>query len=178
MLILTAAVILVGILCLADMLMTFGVIRRLREHTATLGQFTGADMSVSGLGQGETPGGFSITDVDGKSVQGPAGLRLTAFFSSSCPVCPEKVPAFTDYVRISGAQRDQVLAIVVGSSADEIPYLGRLAEVAQVCVEPASGDLVKPFKINGFPAFCLLDADGSVVASGYEPAELPALELA
>jgi len=36
MAILSAAIVVVGLLCLADLLLTFGVIRRLREHTEQL----------------------------------------------------------------------------------------------------------------------------------------------
>ena len=49
--ILIAAVVVVGGLCLLDLLLTFGVIRRLREHTSML---TGAG---GGLRAGCRPGG-------------------------------------------------------------------------------------------------------------------------
>jgi len=49
MAILVAAIGLVGLLCLADLLLTFGVIRRLREHTEQLAGLRGQDAPVTGL---------------------------------------------------------------------------------------------------------------------------------
>ena len=47
MAILVAAIGLVGLLCLADLLLTFGVIRRLREHTEQLAGLRGQDAPVT-----------------------------------------------------------------------------------------------------------------------------------
>ena len=99
---------------------------------------------------------------------------MAAFFSSSCSVCPERVPAFVDYLRENHVERNGVLAVVLGSPGEPVPYLDRLADVARVCVEPDDGELARAFKVTGYPAFCLLDADGAVLATGYDPAALPA----
>src|SRR5579863_5118363 len=66
MLVLTAAVIIVGILCLLDMLLTFGVIRRLREHSELLRtrQF-GDETPVISLSAGQVPAEFAVTADDG-----------------------------------------------------------------------------------------------------------------
>jgi len=173
MAIVVVAVIIVGVLCLTDLVVSFGIIRRLREHTALLTEQAHADLPVTGLAVGETPAPFAVTTVDEQLKSGPAGLRLVAFFSSSCSICPKRVPAFADYVQANRIRRDDVLAVVLGTADEPVPYLDQLRTVAQMRLEPENGELAQAFKVSGYPAFCLLDADGAVLASGYDPAALP-----
>jgi hypothetical protein len=175
MAVLTAAVIVVGALCLVDLLLTFGIVRRLREHTALLSSHQLPDVSVSDLGVGEVPGSFEAEGTDGQPLEGPAGWRMVAFFSSSCSICPTRAPLFADYVRTSHAERDTVLAVVVKSAGEPVPYLDLLAAVAHVCLQPDDGQLSNAFGVTGYPAFCLLDETGAVQAVHYDPAALPAL---
>jgi len=51
MAILSAAVVVVGLLCLTDLLLTFGVIRRLREHTEQLAGFRGVSTTARMVGR-------------------------------------------------------------------------------------------------------------------------------
>lgn len=174
---LTAAVIAVGLLCLVDLLLTFGVVRRLRQHTELLSS-RGGDVEVLSLHAGDVPATFSAVTTEGSELAGPAGIRLAAFFSSTCSVCPARVPAFTDYVRANHIARADVLAVVLTQSSEPVPYLDSLGEVSRVCVQAPDGELATAFGVNGYPAFCVLDADGAVQAVSFDPAELPALVLA
>jgi hypothetical protein len=172
--ILTAVVVVVGVLCLLDFLLTLGVVRRLREHTALLAGGAGAgaqSVSITDLEVGQTPADFDVATVAGPRVSGPAGLRVVAFFSPHCSVCPERVPSFVEYLTSNAIARDSVLAVIEGNDA-EAPYQSAIAEVARVCTGP-DGDLVSvAFKAQGYPAFCLLDADGALLASGIHPSML------
>ncbi|HET6856330.1 MAG TPA: hypothetical protein VFH94_04445, partial [Streptomyces sp.] len=58
-----ATVVLVGLLCTLDLVLTVGVIKRLREHTELLAKQGGGRMS---LGPGDEVGAFSATTVDGE----------------------------------------------------------------------------------------------------------------
>lgn len=170
--ILIAAVAVVGVLCVLDLVLTFGVIRRLREHTSML--TGGAAPPAVGLAEGESPGAFEAVTVRGEAVSsGTAGLRMVAFFSSGCPACPGQVAPFMEYLGRHHISPDSVLAVVATDNGTPAPYLDRLAKVARTCVEPPDGDIARAFRLSGFPAFCLLDADGAVAVSGLEPAELP-----
>lgn len=173
MAILIAIVVIFAALCLTNLLLTFGTIRRLREHTAILSGHSDSERPVIGLPIGEAPAAFEAVTLDGQRLTGPAGFRLVGFFSSSCSICPERVPAFTDYARVHHVGRDRVLAVVLGAAEKPVPYLDELAAVAQVCVEPDNGELSKAFAVSGYPAFCLLDADGAVGAASFDPASLP-----
>jgi hypothetical protein len=170
--ILIAAVIVVGSICLLDLLLTFGVIRRLREHTAVLGSPPDPRAPAIGLAEGEAPGAFSAITTDGSIVDKGASLRVVAFFTTSCKICAKRVTPFADYLREHRIGRDSVLAIV-GAGADGSPYLDQLTQVARVCLEQEDGAMAKAFKVHGFPAFCLLDGNGAVIASAANPAMLP-----
>jgi hypothetical protein len=174
MVVLIGAVVVVGVLCLIDLLLTFGVIRRLREHTAMLARFQSGGDRVTGMTAGGTPEAFTATDSEGAVMQGPPGLSVVAFFSASCSVCPKRVPAFVDYVREHPVGRNGVLAVVVAQASDSVPYLADLAEVARVCAELPDGPIGQAFAVQAFPAFFVLDAGGTVRGSSYDPAALPA----
>jgi thiol-disulfide isomerase/thioredoxin len=171
--VLIAAVAVVGFLCALDLLLTFGVIRRLREHTTMLTAPRRQDVP-RGLLPGELPAGFSAVTTDGGTVTGTAGVRLVAFFAVWCSVCPERVPSFLEYVSVNRIARDSVLAVVADGDKEAPPYLARLEDVARVSVEPSGGAVSAAFKLESFPTFILLDSDGAVQASGWNPAELPA----
>ena len=171
--ILIAAVVVVGCLCLLDLLLTFGVIRRLREHTSMLTGAGGSEPPPIGLEAGKPPGAFSAVATSGEEVSGAAGLEVVAFFSSWCSICPERVPPFVEYLSRHHMRRDSVLAVVAADSSTPPSYLDRLAEVALACVEPTGGEIATAFQVQGFPAFFLVDADGVVAVNGYDPATLP-----
>jgi hypothetical protein len=180
MLVLVAAVIVVGALCLLDLVLTFGVIRRLREHTELLlrERHAPAERPVISLATGEAPAPFTAMTADGTAVAGPSGLRLTGFFAAWCSSCPESVAPFIEYVQANRLAKEDVLTVLLTDDNGPPSYIGRLAEVAQVSVQSDADNLVnKAFAVSGFPAFCLLDADGAVLASGHEPAVLPAAAL-
>jgi hypothetical protein len=171
-----AAVAVVGALCLLDLLLTFAVIRRLREHTAMLADQQRQSLAgppVIGLSPGEAPGAFSAVTRDGPRVDHNTGLRVVAFLSTACSICPERVPPLLEYLAAHQVDRASTLAVVVGPDSQPAPYLDGLAEFAQVCLEAEDGDVATAFKVAGYPAFCVLGADGTVLASGYDPASLP-----
>jgi len=173
MTVLICVVVIVGALCLTDLLLTLGVIRRLREHTAMFARMQRDELGVTSLADGEFPEPFTATNAEGVNVTGPGGLSIVAFFSTTCPICPVRVPAFVDYVRTHPAGRHEVLAVVTGEPDGWLSYLADLAEVAQVCTEELGGPISRAFAVQGFPAFVVLDADGAIRASGHDPAGLP-----
>jgi hypothetical protein len=174
------AVIVVGAVCVLDLLLTFGVIRRLREHTELLREHqVPSSRPVIGLSVGQVPKPFQVVTADGTALSGPAGLRLAGFFSASCSICPERVAPFIEYVRGNHIARDDVLAVLLVADGNTPPrYLDELAEVARVCVQPDDSWVAMAFSVAGYPAFCLLGDDGVVLSSGYDPAALPAPAVA
>lgn len=174
---LTAAVILVGALCVLDLLLTFGVIRRLREQNETLRtmreQQAGAEPDIA-LPAGSTVGEFAATATSGEQLSNAyfdGREALVGFFSPGCEPCKERMPQFIEYAtRFEG----RVIAIAADGFGETADLVVRLGEVAEVVVEPEGGSLHKAFGATGYPALCLVAGDGTVLASGWEMSALPA----
>jgi hypothetical protein len=167
-----AALILVGAICLLDLILTLGVIRRLREHTTHLETLLRAGAgapAASGLpAVGGTVGEFAARTLDGEDLsrRSLSGETLVAFFSPGCKPCLEKLPGFLDHAarRIGG--RRLVLAIVAGGDAAGAEMAETLSPVARVVVEDGyDGPVARAFGVREYPAFCLVDSEGTIVAA-------------
>lgn len=176
---LIAAVVLVGCLCALDLLLTIGVIRRLREHSETLAavrQLQRPDATL--LRPGTMVPDVSAVTSDGTEValrsltQVPS---LVAFLSTSCEACLEQLPRVERYARGMPGGRSAVLAVIAGDSTDAENIRARLQPVAQVVVEPEDGPLAREFAVNVWPAYLLVGQNGVVDAVGSAVERLPAL---
>lgn len=173
---LIAAVVLVGLFGIVNLLFSFGVIRRLREQSqliADLERRGTAGPSVSAmLDAGETVGEFAVRTKDDEVVSrdGLSGTTLVGILSTSCPGCQDRLPDFVEYAAGHPGGRDQVLAVVVvtaGEPADAmIDQLTAVARVAEVPAESV-GELRTAFGLGGYPAFGLIDQAGVVRAAGF-----------
>ncbi|MFI6505081.1 hypothetical protein [Nonomuraea typhae] len=149
--VLIAAVVLVGVLCLFDLVLTFAVLRRLREHTAELARLSGA-----------TPPPYDPAVLVGRSLpaDGTQWPGLVAFFHADCDACHVHAPAFAATARGLDA-----MAVVCGDG----PKRDRLAEVCDGLPYVVTGEraaaLEKAVGIEAFPAFLRVGADGAVVAA-------------
>ncbi|MEV6912663.1 TlpA disulfide reductase family protein [Amycolatopsis sp. NPDC051071] len=173
--ILTAAVVLVGLLCVLDLLLSFGIIRRLREQNETLKnvQRNAAAQPEIALPAGATVGAFSATTVGGAelSTADIDGTRaLVGFFSPNCTPCKERMPEFIEYA--TGFE-GKVIAIAAGNEEETADMVVRLGEVAEVIREFDGGDVHQAFGASGYPALCVVEADRTVLASGWEMSALP-----
>ncbi|EXG82800.1 hypothetical protein [Cryptosporangium arvum] len=171
MAVLVAAVVVVGAVALANLVFTFGVVRRLREHTELLNRLGEGGLSGRNLlGPGRQAGPYTATAVDGTRVSGdgPDSPTLVGFFSLGCEPCTVKRPLFADAAREHPGGRDRVLAVVVGDDGDGdvSAYLDELTPVSRVVRELPTGELPTAFRVDAYPAFALVDADGTVLASG------------
>ncbi|QFU92692.1 TlpA disulfide reductase family protein [Amycolatopsis sp. YIM 10] len=149
--VLIAGVVLAGLLCLLDLVLTLGVIKRLREHTELLAR---ANSPRTALAPGERVGEFATSTLDGRRLaQADLGAEtLVAFFSPTCEPCEEKIPGFLDFAREFPGGRDRVLAVVVGDPAEANWRVEDFFDVARVVVEPAEGAVSTAFGVRGFPS--------------------------
>jgi thiol-disulfide isomerase/thioredoxin len=157
---LIAAVVLVGILCVLDLILTLGVIKRLREHTEMISSMmNGPKTSIA---VGEEVGEFTTSTVDGERVarESLGDDALVAFFSPTCQPCKEKLPHFVEFARNLPRGRDQVLATVIGDAelADEL--VTALQPVARVVVESGDGTVATAFKVKAYPTVLRVAPDG------------------
>jgi hypothetical protein len=160
----------VGALCLLNLLLTFGVIRRLRVHTDLLSRRGGGEQPTVMLGTGELVAEFETSTVDGRVLSRDrlSGSTLVAFFSPHCQACVEQLPRFVDRAAAVPGGREQVVAVLVGGEAETREQRERLEPVAQIVMDTPSGVVPRAFSVVGFPAFALLEPDGTVSASGYD----------
>ncbi|MFI6316901.1 hypothetical protein ACIBG8_05250 [Nonomuraea sp. NPDC050556] len=169
MMYLTAGLICVALICLVDLLLTFGVVRRLREHTKILSKQASSQPAVMLLPQ-ERVAAFEAGVDDSGSISRESlnGPTLVGFFSPGCGACTERLPSFVALAGSHSWHRDQVLAVVMGDEASTATMRAELAEVARLVDDKHVDTMVESFGVSGFPAFCLIDESGVVLASGLD----------
>lgn len=176
---LVAAVVVVGVLCTLDLVLTLGVVRRLREHTERLSNLTGGPVEPTDmmLPKGEAVADFAAVTTSGESVSRAAidGPTLVGFFSPTCEPCRRQAPQFAEFAGVMPGGRGRTLAVVVGQTDAAEEFAATFAENARVVIEPVGGTVSTAFKVDGFPAVCLLDEHGVIVDSSYRVDQLTAL---
>src|SRR6188768_2816837 len=79
------------VLGLLNLLLLLGVIKRLRDQTAT----PAPPLAQVMLPAGQAPGDFSVSTVDGETLtREDLSGHLVGFFTSGCPACTERLPEF------------------------------------------------------------------------------------
>ncbi len=170
--VLTAAVVLIGVTCLMNLLLTYGVIRRLRRHSLLLSGPDAAGAPVAAAGS--VLGDFAATATDGTPVARSAFTEptLVGFFSPGCRPCEELIPRFEAVVQGRAAVQEGVevrrFLAVVSSGAREEAYIARLAALVPVVSGPEAAKVEKAFDVRGFPAVCVVGAGGVIMASGVQ----------
>lgn len=170
---LAGGVVIVGVLTVLNLLLTFGVIRRLREHTELLSARSTAGPSDLLLGVGESPESFTAVTTNDEQISPETlvGEQLVGFFTSGCEPCKDKAPLFAE--RAAARGRSRTLAVVIGDPDEVGEFVTLFEPVARVVVESSmdAGSVAGAFKVKGFPAICVLNGDGEVTASGFDVAQ-------
>jgi hypothetical protein len=163
---LTAAVILVAAASATNLVLTFGIIRRMRSTTASAAAVTGRSVSPPPtLPVGTELAPFTAHTVDGREVgrESLLGERgLIGFFSTSCGACKEQVPDFAAYAAGEGFGADRALAVVQGPAAEATEFVAAHFGSAgtTVIVEPEGGPVSQALGVVAFPLFYLVNAEG------------------
>lgn len=161
----------VGAICLLDLVLTVGVIRRLREHSTLITEMGGGQPPAPMLETGETAGAFEALSTTGEVVSraGLSGNTLVAVFSPDCSACKAQLPAFVRLARSFTGGRDQVVAVVAEMGGDAEPYRLELEPVARVVIEREGTGINQALQVRAFPAFGILGEGGEVKVSGLDP---------
>jgi hypothetical protein len=174
--VLVAVVVVLSIVTGLNLLLTFGVIRRLRLHSEVLR--TGGSGAVSDadimLPVGARPAPFAPATTTAGEPLAHDDLRgvLVGFFSHDCDGCRRQLPEFVTLVGSLGPER--VVAVVVDGDANaNRAILAALEPVARVVTEAHGGPLQRAFAVQGFPAMGVLDADGRVTRATMAVTDLP-----
>jgi Redoxin len=173
---LAAGLVVVGLVAVINLLLTFGVVRRLREHTELIGAGgVGAPSFSTMLDVGESIAPFDAATVDGATVSRDrlTGDTLIGVFGVGCEVCEEKLPKFVEFAAAFPGGRQQVLAVVAAEdSAAAAPYVDELTGVAAVVRDVGGGPVLTALGVHGYPAFAIADADGVVRSTAVDPTKL------
>ena len=155
-----AAALAAGLVASLNLLLTFGVIRRLREHTkllATRSEHAPAPQPGHAIGE------FNTTSVDGVAVTREWVERqgVVAFLSPGCEACEEALAPLTDYVRGVG----RALVVVEGEDTETRRIADAFDGLATVVTQrPAVADPVREaFGVKAFPIVMTV-GDGAVTA--------------
>lgn len=168
---LIAVVVLVGALCLMNLVLALGLVRRLREHTKlldvlyeTIDLMGGPPGPRGELATGEVVGDFDATTLDGARVTRDLLVEGTvvAFLSADCGGCRDQLPEIASWA--AGQDRDRIVAVVDARSGDPAELLTTLSPVAQVITEDKATQLLSAFKVQAFPTFCRLAEGGRLLA--------------
>jgi hypothetical protein len=165
--ILIGLVVFVGLLCILDLALTVGVIKRLRILSDKLARVSRGP--ASSITRGERVHPFRTVTIDGEHLDQDQLVDDTAvaFFTPDCRMCRETLPTFLEYARALPGGRRQAVAVVVGGREETAAYAAELAPVAQVVVEERGGPMSLAFAVIAFPALLQVarDATGTLVAT-------------
>ncbi|GAA2431226.1 hypothetical protein GCM10010191_51190 [Actinomadura vinacea] len=172
----TAAITVVGVLCLANIVLTLAVIRRLNEQGRLLAERGRAPAPgfppPLEVEPGERVGDFTVTAMDGEPVSRAdlRGSTLMAFMAPGCQSCEHSLPEFVARAGSAPGGRDRVLAVVLGNGPGREEMCAELAPVARVLTEEEEGGpLIRAFGVGALPAFAVLAED--VMVASYALAE-------
>jgi thiol-disulfide isomerase/thioredoxin len=179
--VLIALGILVGVVSVLNLALTFGVIRRLREHDELIAKGTsGGTGQQPLLPVGQRSADFTGTTTSGDPVARDllSGDTLVAFLTPSCTPCQKRIPDLVDAARSWPGGRRDTLTVIVGDADAASEYVEQLAPVAQVVVEQPGGEIVAAFGVEAYPTFSVIDKTGTVLRSAIDPAELARPQVA
>ncbi len=176
---LTALVVVVGIVGVLNLLLLFGVIRRLKEHDQAIAKFPQGAMQSLPADSMRPPGSevdeFTAVSTDNVAVgkESLTAETLVGFFSVSCAPCVEGAPKFAARAAGVPGGKDSVLAIVVAEGDDDpSEMVGVLGAGARVVVEEYDGPIAAAFGVTAFPTYAVV-ASGKITTSAIELSMLP-----
>ncbi|MFC9974644.1 hypothetical protein ACFVH6_27445 [Spirillospora sp. NPDC127200] len=174
MVVLSIVIAIVGAACLLDLLLSLGVIRRLREHSEILEKLALLADGNLPVARQESISPFLATTVDGQGIS-PADIpdqALAAFFAADCDSCRAQAPRLAEWAKNQDLDKDQILVVIDAMTADPMAMVEVLAPVANVVIDAEGTPVTKAFPVSGFPSYCEI-RDGAVIAVHAEVGDLP-----
>ena len=169
---LAAAVTFSSALGLLNLILAYGIIRRLRaeQRSSPSGSFPLPDAESLGAALEE----FTVRLENGREIS-PDTLAegtVAAFFAPGCAPCAELLPHFVETVARSGRRADEVLAVVVPGKEGSAEYAARLDTVATVVTDDNARTVEVAFGVNAYPVVCRVESDGRLTALSRDLHEL------
>jgi thiol-disulfide isomerase/thioredoxin len=174
---LSAAIVLIGALCLLNLVLLLGLLRRLRRGDALDGRSFAGTMTAQGLTLGRKPAPFGVRTLEGQELTEAhlaGNPALVGFFSPGCKPCSEQAPKFAALAARWPGGSDRVFVVIADDSPAAAEYARQFEGIAQRVIDGVSGQVCTAYGVTAFPAFGLLDEDGAVAAEGTTVDSLPA----
>ncbi|WP_410596599.1 TlpA family protein disulfide reductase [Amycolatopsis sp. lyj-23] len=154
-----ATLVLLGLVCLLNLLLTVGILRRMRAQPAA---------TPFALRPGSAVGEFTATTTGGQPLTTATLTGTVGFFSADCAACHDTLPDFLAYARAQG--RDNVFAVFGGDDPETVRALAEVAHVVTAGLD--GGPVAAAFRNTWTPALYVV-ADGRVTATAGRVHELP-----
>ncbi|MEV6370141.1 redoxin domain-containing protein [Micromonospora musae] len=178
-----AAVAVVGVIACLNLLISYGIIRRLREYDTRLAAVGGGGgLPPAQPLVGSRVPAFEATTIDGSAITDrdlvDGGVAVVGFFSTKCPPCREQLPRFVELVARRGYS--SAITVVIDDSddpADRLAAVEQSRHVSMVVVEAPGGAMAGAFGADRWPT--MIAIKGRVVSANTHTAvELPQLTSA
>jgi hypothetical protein len=172
---LTAAVVVLAAMTLFNLLLSLGLVRRIRQYGDLLAErqspATAAPQLMHAVGSQISP--FESATVDGDPVV-LAGRTIVAFFSPTCGGCEKAIGDFVPYAAEVSGGASQVLAVVAGRGGETADrFVSMLSSVARVVREPENGPASRAFGVSAVPVFGVLNDANTLEITGFRVDQLP-----
>lgn len=164
--VLTAAVVVLTVLVLVDLLLSAAIIRRLRDTEAQLAD--ALPPTRTGLRNGTPMPDFSSADGSLTRADVAGTPVLIGFFSTGCRYCPaqaEQLAHRAAEITGRGIRVVNVLTVIDEEVADDLTPV--LEKSGTVVTEHGPGGLMAAFSVGGTPTFLLYDRQGSLLGNGH-----------
>jgi len=166
----------VGALCLINLTLTLALARQLRR----VGEIVKNRRAFAPQGfaykAGDRAPQFAATTTTGevRTLDDAAGSRLLiAFFTAMCTSCHVQAEHLKEYAASSAGESTKILVVISGPATKASEFGQEMQDTVRVAVEPPRGPTATAFKIESFPAFYLVGADGRIEAGARTVADLP-----
>jgi len=157
--VLTAAVVILSVLVVFDLVLTTAVIRRLRAIEST------DPRQVIAIAVGAAVPDFSAPGLDRTALLGRR--TLLGFFSTTCAPCATEAPELVRRgERLAGEGIAVVPVLMVSAGTEPGPIAGVLAGAGPLVTEAPGGPVATAFGAQATPSYVLVDPDGTVAAKG------------
>jgi hypothetical protein len=158
------------LLCLVNLLLMLGIVRRLRDHESRIQEMSmqrGPDWHpIDPIPSvGESIEEFTAETVDGAAIDHRSVFGATAvFLDANCDSCHDRIPEIAQWAK--GGERARIFAFVNGQDEEKAEIIAALNPVTQVVSDTFQLHVTKSFRVRKFPAYLALDNRGTITAAG------------
>lgn len=168
--------VLLWLLVLCNFLLTLALIRRVTGISQQLGPISGSGLVEGGLEKGDPAPDFEAETVGGARLSRAdvSGQPLAiAFFSTTCAACIDSLPIFSDVGRRARTAGARAVAVIDAGPLEAQPFIQALESDTTVLLAPReSNTLLQDYRVEAYPSYTAVDADGTIAGSFMQPSEL------